>query len=331
TGPRSRFRPWLLILLIGLAAVATTMLGLRTYRTFTLLSSAYDVGVPEVSTVRPWMTLEYVATVYRAPESAMREHLGLTAQTHSDITLKALAQRIGVSPQDYVKRVQRAIVSVAAVRDGAAAHETAGESEEVGEDVISAILVYGYPALALTLLLGALGLPLPSGLSLIVAGSLAAQGKMSWLVVAAVAIPATVAGDLAGYSVGRVLGRSFLDRGGHWFGLTPPRRARVERLFERWGGLTVLLSRTLVSVLSSAVNLIAGAGRYRFGAFVIFGIIGRMLWTSAYLGLGYIVSGEFDPAADFLTSLTGFLVSFGLLVALGVALRRSRVREKNLV
>jgi membrane protein DedA with SNARE-associated domain len=89
----------------------------------------------------------------------------------------------------------------------------------------------------------------------------------------------------------------------------------------------VLLSRSLVSVLSSAVNLVAGAGGYRLLAFVGFGVIGRLAWTSAYLGLGYVAASglELEPAADFLRSLTGFLVALALLGGAGFALRRRRL------
>jgi len=316
---------WFLVFLVALATGATAMLGLRTYRTLTLLISAYEVGVPQASTVRPWMTLGYVATAYRTPEVTLREHLGLTPQTHPDTTLKTLADREGVSPPDYIQRVQRVIAAVDSLPAGPRADEAPRGLDGAGDGFISAVLVYGYPALALTLLLGALGLPLPSGVSMVVAGSLAAQGQLSLLIVAIVATAASVAGDIAGYSVGRLFGGSFLERRGRWLGLTAGRRERVERLFERWGALSVLLSRSLVSVLSSAVNLVAGAGRYRLGPFVAFGTIGRILWTSAYLGLGYIASGALEPAADFLKSLTGFLVSFALLAGLGFALRRSKM------
>jgi membrane protein DedA with SNARE-associated domain len=75
------------------------------------------------------------------------------------------------------------------------------------------------------------------------------------------------------------------------------------------------------------VNLVAGAGRYRLGAFVAFGIVGRLAWTSAYLGLGYIGSGGLEPATDVLRSLTGLLVSIALLVTSGIGLRRSSARR----
>lgn len=309
-----------------LSAAAAAILGVRTYRTYALLVSAHEVGRPEVSNVRPWMTLRYVAAAYRAPEAALRERLGVPAETSPDTTLKALAAGAGTSPPDYLQRVQRAIAEVASVPaapgSGAAARQTTGWSE----DLVAAVLVYGYPALALTLFLGALGVPLPSGLTMVVAGSLAAQGRMTGLLVITVAMVASVAGDLAGYGVGRALGGEFLERKGRWIGLTRERRTRVERLFERWGALSVLLSRSLVSVLSSAVNLVAGAGGYRLLAFVGFGVIGRFAWTSAYLGLGYVAASglELEPAADFLRSLTGFLVTLALLGGSGFALRRGR-------
>ncbi len=317
----------MLVLLIVLLTVATVILGLRTWGTFTLLRSAYEAGVPRTSSVRPWMTLRYVAATYRAPEAALREQLRLPPDTEPNTTLLSLARHTGVSPPDYVRHVQLAIAAVASVPFDSSGVGQTGSLGAAGDTFVSAVLAYGYPALALSLLLGALGVPLPSGLSMVVAGSLAEQGQIRWELLALVATAASVAGDLGGYGIGRILGESFLEERGRWFGLTPDRRARAEQLFDRWGATGVLLSRSLVSVLSPAVNLVAGASRYRFGAFMAFAILGRLVWSSAYLGLGYFAGGGLEPAADFLGSLTGLLVSLALLLGLGVSIRRSNVRS----
>lgn len=317
----------LLVVLIVLATVATTVLGMRTWGTFTLLRSAYEAGAPQTSSVRPWMTLRYIAATYRAPEAALGEQLQLPPDTDPDTTLLSLARRTGVTPPDYVRRAQLAIAAIASVPFDSSGSGHTGWLGTAGDTFVSAVLAYGYPALTLLLVLGALGAPLPSGLSMVVAGSLAAQGQIRWELLAIVATAASVAGDLGGYGIGRVLGDRFLEVRGHWFGLTPDRRARAEQLFERWGALGVLLSRSLVSLLGPAVNLIAGASRYRFGAFVAFAILGRLLWSSAYLGLGYFAGGGLEPAADFLGSLTGLLVSLALLIGLGVTIRRSNLRS----
>jgi membrane protein DedA with SNARE-associated domain len=93
------------------------------------------------------------------------------------------------------------------------------------------------------------------------------------------------------------------------------RQARAEALFERWGAPTILLSRTLISHLSSIVSLLAGLHRYQIHAFLTIALLGRLIWTAAYVGLGYTLAGNVDAATDFLKNLTGLLVSVSLLAA----------------
>lgn len=325
---RSRWEPRVLFALFVVTTLPTVMFGLRAYRSFLLLRSAYEVGAPAVSSVRGWMTLRYVAGTYHVPERGLIQRLGLPPETDSDTSLRSLAEQEGLSPFEYVQRVQQAIVDVVPARTSEPRGESTGWLGAIGEELLVALLLYSYPALGLILLLGALGLPFPTGLSTAVAGSLAAQGRLSWLWAGTVAVTASVLGDAAGYGLGHVLGREFLERRGRWLGYTPARRAHIELLFNRWGVLTVLLSRTLVSHVSGVVNLAAGMSRYRLFAFLPFAILGRLLWTSGYLGLGYGVGGDLEAATDFLKNLTGFLVSLAILVGLGAAtFRRSSAMQ----
>lgn len=320
----SRWAVRLLVVLAVLSAAAAAFLGMRTVRTYALLVSAYEVGRPDLSNVRPWMTLRYVAAAYRVPEPELRAELAVPVASSPDTTLGDLARSADMPRPDYLLRVQRAIVAAAPGPAPPRGDDALSADSERSEDLVSAVLVYGYPALALALFLAALGVPLPSGLLLIVAGSLAAQGRMTGLLVVAFALSASVAGDLAGYGVGRSLGADFLERKGHWIGLSRERRASVERLFQRWGALSLLLSRSLVSVLSSAVNLIAGAGRYPILAFLAWGVVGRIAWASAYAGLGYVAASglELEPAADFLRNLTGLLITLAICAGAAFAARR---------
>jgi membrane protein DedA with SNARE-associated domain len=306
-------------ILFLLALLPTLWFGVRSYGSFLLLRSAYALGTPQISSVRGWMTLRYVASTYRAPTESLIGRLGLPTATDPDVTLKSLAEREGSSPFLYVQRVQRALAETlprgtAPPKNG----ETAAWLGIGSDDILSALLIYGYPALALTLLLGALGLPVPTGLATTLAGSLAARGHMNWLIAGAIAVAASVIGDALGYGIGRSLSLGFLERRGRWFGFTPARLARVQALFDRFGGFTVLLTRTLVSHLSSVVSLLAGVSRYRLAGFLAFAAAGRVIWTSAYLGLGYGVGNEFEAAAGFLGNLSVLLVSLAILAASGL-------------
>jgi hypothetical protein len=79
------------------------------------------------------------------------------------------------------------------------------------------------------------------------------------------------------------------------------------------------------------VNLLAGAGRYRLRVFLLFSILGRMIWTSTYLGLGYGFGVAIEAAADFPSSLSGFLASLAVLAGLGFMLPKSRAHPNRSV
>lgn len=311
---RSRRLHWALVALCGILLLASAGFGLRSYVSLQLMRSAYAVGVPEVSSIRGWMTLRFVATSHRVAEKALIERLALAPETDPETSLRTLADRQGTEPLLYVQRTQVAVAAIAPPPDAAEAKKSENWLGAFGEWVLDAMMVYGYPVLGLTLLLGAIGLPLPAGLLTIVAGALVAQGQMSWGWAGGTAIAASVAGDMVGYRLGQALGGRFLQRWGRWVGYTEARRVQVERQFERHGMLTVILTRTLASYLSSVVNLLAGAGRYRFVRFLMLALVGRLLWSAAYLGLGFLGSnGDLDAATRLLQNLSGMLISLALL------------------
>jgi membrane protein DedA with SNARE-associated domain len=316
-----------LVVLFVFAALAVVIFAFRAYRSFLLMHSAYEMGAPDLSSVRPWMTLDYVARTYSVPHGALAERLGHPPDVDPKTSLRSLARRQGLSPFEHIEQVQRAISELRPIETPAdASGAVVTEPDGFTDGILAALLAYGYPVLGLTLMLGAVGVPFPSALSVVVAGSLAAQGQMSLLWAGAVAAAFSVIGDLAGYGLGRVLGREFFERRGRWLGLTPALRAKVETFFYKWGILTVVLSRSLLSFKSSAVNLLAGASRYRLRLFLPFAIVGRLIWSSAYLTLGYVFGVAIEAAADFTSSLSGLLVSLVVLAALGFMIQRNHAR-----
>jgi len=300
------------------AALMTGWFGLRSYGSFLLLRSAHTAGAPMTSSIRGWMTLDYVAVTYHTPSAALIARLALPAATDPQTSLKSLADRAGVSPSQYIQRVQRAIADIAPSVGSNGTTESSGWFGRITDDILTALLVYGYPVLGLTLLLGAIGLPLPDGVATTVAGSLAAQGRLDWAWAAAVVVIASVLGDLVGYGLGYLLGRDVLQRHGHWFGYTPARHARVQRLFDQWGSLTIFVTRTVMSYLSSVASLLAGMSHFRLSKFLVIAVIGRLIWTAAYLGLGYGIGADWSAATGFLTNLSALIVSAALLAGSGL-------------
>lgn len=317
TGRKSNRLRRVALVVFLIAALPTVFFGLRTYGTFLLLRSAYAAGAPMTSSLRAWMTLRYVAAAYHVSDVALVEHLGLPSATDRSTSLKTLAEQIGVAPSVYTQRVQRVIAVLQPHIRSNGTNAASGWLGTIGDEVLTALLVYGYPALGFTLFFGAIGLPLPDGVATIVAGSLASQGRIDWFWAASIAVIASVLGDTVGYGLGRLFGQKFLDRHGHWFGYTSVRQGRVQTLFKRWGSLTVFITRTFVSYLSSIASLLAGVSRYRLPKFLAVALVGRLVWTAGYFGLGYGIGGDWDAAASFLANLSVLLLLLVVLIASG--------------
>lgn len=300
------------------SALVSVLFTLRSVHSFRLLRSAYDAGAPATSSIRPWMTLDFVAVTYHASDAVLLERLGLKADTDPRQTLRELAQRERQPTIEYMQRVQRAVAAIVpAARTDDAERESNGLGK-IADEFLAAVLIYGYPALGLTILLGSIGLPVPDGFATTVAGSLAGQGRMDWVWAGLITFAAAVLGDVIAFGIGRTFGRGVLERHGHWFGYTPERSIRTRRVFERWGSWTVFVTRTFVSYLSAVVSVLAGAGRYRLSVFLAWTVIGRVVWTAAYLALGYGIGADLQAAAGFLTNLTGLLLSLTVLAASSV-------------
>lgn len=325
---RSKWARWIGAIAFAVALVSAAFFGLRTYGSFMLLRSAYAAGAPMTSSIRAWMTVQYVASAYGTSNAALIERLGLAPETDPNTSLKSIAERAGVSPSVYAKRAQRAIADLAPGGPSDIKGGNANWFTTISDEVLTALLVYGYPVLGLILFLGAVGLPLPDGVATTVAGSLASQGRLDWIWAAAIVVVASVLGDAAGYGLGRSLSGRILERYGRWIGYSLARRTRVQVLFDRWGSVTVFVTRTFMSYLSSVASLLAGITRFRLPKFLAVALVGRLIWTAAYMGLGYGIGHDWQAATSFLTNLSVLIISLvALLTAGAVASGRLSTEE----
>lgn len=301
-------------LVAALAAVAVMLFGFATQRSYLLLRSAQEAGAPRTSSIRAWMSLDYVARSYDVPVDVLIARLGLPPDANPQATIRGTAETTGAPRFEFVQRVQKAVASSGPAVNS---ENSANWLSRMVDATLSAVIAFGYAGYAAIRFLGSLGLPLPDGVASVLAGSLSFQDRFAfWPSVGLGALFATT-GDLAGYAVGLWGGDKLVTRHGDRIGLTARRKAALGRALERWGVWTVLVTRTLAASLGGPVNLLAGMARYRLPSFLIASGVGRLVWTLAYVWLGYTVGADVDAAASFLRSLLACL--FALLV-LGTAL-----------
>src|SRR5690242_16242118 len=78
-------------------------------------------------------------------------------------------------------------------------------------EIVQFLMRHGYSVLFVAVLLEQIGLPVPSGLVLIAAGSLAGLEQMSLPVALGIAVVASLIGDVFWFILGRRRGRSILN------------------------------------------------------------------------------------------------------------------------
>ena len=187
------------------------------------------------------------------------------------------------------------------------------------------IASHGYPVIAIVIALESMGLPLPGETVLVTAAIYA--GSTHWLhigpVIAAAAAGA-IAGDGAGYWIGRYVGESLLLRHGFRIGLTPQRLAVGHHLFERHGGKVVFFGR-FVALLRTMAALLAGINEMPWRRFLIFNAAGGFTWATTF-GLGAYVLGRRIERIHGVVSTAGLIGAIIALIVGYLLLERSQRR-----
>lgn len=96
-----------------------------------------------------------------------------------------------------------------------------------------------------------------------------------------------ILGDNLGYWVGRRAGWGLLLRVGRLLGRTPEQMETLRERFLRHAGKSVLLGR-FVAVLRVLAGPIAGAVRMPYRRFLLFNMLGAVLWASTMVGLAWL-------------------------------------------
>ena len=106
--------------------------------------------------------------------------------------------------------------------------------------------------------------------------------------------------------------------------------AQAEKSFQRWGGMSVFLTRFLVTGIAAPVNLLAGTGSFPFQRFLIYDVLGEAIWVFGYGSLGYLFGTQWELVSDFISNFGGFalgLVMLGIGIWLGI--RRLRMIDAS--
>jgi len=196
-------------------------------------------------------------------------------------------------------------------------------TQSIVDALRDAVVHYGYWAVAVALLLENAGAPAPAETILLLASFLAYSQhglQLAWIIV--VGTIAATLGDNLGFALGYYGGRPLLERYQSVFRIKGKTLTQGERLFARFGAVTVFFARFIFGMRIIAGPL-AGVLRMPWRRFLVFNFLGAVLWVTTISSAGYFFGQHWERLQQYVRRFDlGVLVL--VLVAVAVWWWRGR-------
>jgi len=177
--------------------------------------------------------------------------------------------------------------------------------------LVQLVLRYGVPLVALNVFLEQIGAPVPAVPTMIVAGALTREGRMSSTHLILAAMAASLVADYIWFLLGRRFGYRIL-RTLCRISLSPDSCVReTEANFERWGMKSLLVAKFIPGFSTVAPPLAGATGASAIG-FLIYDGIGAFIWAGASVATGRVFHRAIAGILRRLESLGWWAVVFAL-------------------
>lgn len=184
---------------------------------------------------------------------------------------------------------------------------------------ITSVIAYAeYAGLIALMAMESACLPIPSEVIMPFAGYLASVGRFNlWLVATFGALGCNLGSAIA-YEIGARGGRPFVARWGRYVLLDQHELDRVDRLFNRFGAISVLVGR-LLPIVRTFIALPAGIARMNRVTFHFYTFVGSWPWCFALAWVGYQLGARWDkdPALHMVMHDLDLVVAIVLVLAVG--------------
>jgi len=190
----------------------------------------------------------------------------------------------------------------------------------------TALVHYGYWAVAVALLVENAGAPVPGETVLLLASFMAYAERdlrLSWII--AVGTIAATLGDNLGFALGYYGGRPLLERYQAVFRIQRRTLAQGESLFARFGAVTVFFARFIFGMRIIAGPM-AGVLRMPWRRFLLFNFLGAAVWVTTISSVGYLFGRHWERLQR---GVKQFDLGIALLVLVAAAFFWWRGRREN--
>ncbi|QIN81282.1 DedA family protein [Rubrobacter tropicus] len=185
---------------------------------------------------------------------------------------------------------------------------------------------YGVPAVFVLMLLESMGILIPSEAISPFAGYLVSEGRMTLFAAVTAGVLGNLVGSWVAYFIGLWGGRELWFRYGRYVGVRAHHLDVAEKWFDRYGELTVFVSRCL-PVVRTFISFPAGTAKMNLTKFSVYTLLGCIPWVFALTYLGYVLGENWERIGDFLHYLD-YAVAVAFIVGVVYVIWRWRSSRK---
>ena len=138
-----------------------------------------------------------------------------------------------------------------------------------------------------------IGFFLPGDSLLVTVGIVAyeADWPLHWLFL--ILCSAAIIGNNTGYHIGSTAGARLFRREESFF-FRKSYLLKAQAFYEKHGGKTIILAQ-FMPIIRTFAPVVAGIGKMQYRRFLIFTVVGAILWIGSMLTLGYLLTPTIDP------------------------------------
>jgi len=149
----------------------------------------------------------------------------------------------------------------------------------LAEFITSFISSLGYGGIFFLMILESALIPIPSEIIMPFSGFLVSSGKLGSVGVILAGSLGNLVGSVITYYLGIRLGRAFLIKYGKYILFRVHHLVWTEQLFQKYGDKISFVGR-LLPVVRTYISLPAGIGKSNFIKFVVYTLVGSIIWNS---------------------------------------------------
>jgi membrane protein DedA with SNARE-associated domain len=185
---------------------------------------------------------------------------------------------------------------------------------------LTAQLSRDWPGVVVIMALESANIPIPSEVTMPLAGWMLVQARGLPLWRAALeggfmgALGCTI-GSVGSYLLGYWGGRPFLERWGKYILVTEHDLTQADRWFSRWGDWAAFISR-LLPIVRTFISFPAGIVRTHLGRFTVYSFVGSFLWCAALAAAGHAFGSEWERIREIMRP---FDIPIAIVVVAGLA------------